>query len=428
MGHPSLPGQAILRSNVLRKIAVIILVAIGVSVLALAVWWSASPKPEKLRLTSDQWRDDLHYLVRELPKRHANAFHFTSREAFEKSAAEFDAKLPQLDADESWVGMQQLVSLVGDAHTFLQTPHDSAGFLLDIARFSEEYRVIDVDPAYASLLGARVVKVGHTSVEQAAERCKELFSRDENPPLTDGFVDDCLTTGGQLHGLKITSDRNSALYAVVDDSGKEYTAEVHAGLEGTRSLLRPFKEPPLYMKEPGQNFDCQYLPQAQTLYCNVRSIRDLKPGVREMMALIQQRHPAKLAIDLRWDRGGDYTEGEKYMIRPIRDLPGLNARGHLFVLIGANTFSAAMNNAAQFRQQTAAILVGQEIGEKPNSYQESSTMTLPNSHLTVHYSIRFYKFSDGPENAIRPDQEIVPTWADYKAGIDPVLNWVLAYK
>jgi hypothetical protein len=87
-----------------------------------------------------------------------------------------------------------------------------------------------------------------------------------------------------------------------------------------------------------------------------------------------------------------------------------------------------MNNAAQFRQQTAAILVGQEIGEKPNSYQEADSARLPNSHLNLHYSIKFYKFTDGPENAIRPDQEIIPTWDDYKAGVDPVLNWVLAYK
>jgi hypothetical protein len=31
------------------------------------------------------------------------------------------------------------------------------------------------------------------------------------------------------------------------------------------------------------------------------------------------------------------------------------------------------------------------------------------------------------ENIIRPDQEIVPTWAEHKAGRDPVLEWVLKY-
>jgi hypothetical protein len=119
--------------------------------------------------------------------------------------------------------------------------------------------------------------------------------------------------------------------------------------------------------------------------------------------------------------------GEEYLIRPIRKLQSINRKGHLFVLIGADTFSAAMNNAAQFRTQTAALLVGEEIGEKPNSYQEARAMTLPNSHLTVRYSVKYYQFATSADNAIRPDQEIVPTWADYQAGRDPVLEWVLKY-
>jgi hypothetical protein len=409
-----------------------LLIVLGVAVLSaagLGVWWfSRPPAPQRLHLTTDQWRADLRFLVRELPKRHANAFHFTSQAAFEKAAADLDAKLPQLNADETWIGMQRLVSLIGDAHTYLQTPHDAAGFALDIARFGDEYRVVDADPAYAGMLGTRVLKIGNATVEQAASSCKELFSRDENPPLSDTFIADCLTTGAALHGLGITVDRNSATYTVRDDSGKEFTAEVHAEIGSAAKLVNSYKDPPLYLKDSDNKFDCQYLEQGQTLYCNVRAIRERKPGVAEMMKLIEQHHPARLAIDLRRNRGGDYTEGESEMIHPIRDLPSINSRGHLFVLIGPDTFSAAMNNAAQFRQQTAAILVGQEIGEKPNSYQEADSTMLPNSHLTLHYSIKYYKFVDGSENAIRPDQEIIPTWDEYKAGIDRVLDWVPAYK
>jgi hypothetical protein len=84
-----------------------------------------------------------------------------------------------------------------------------------------------------------------------------------------------------------------------------------------------------------------------------------------------------------------------------------------------------MSNAAHFRQRTAATLVGLPIGEKPNSYQELKTIRLPNSHLTLCYSVRFYKFVDAGENMIRPDREIETSWADFKAGRDPVLQWVL---
>jgi hypothetical protein len=84
-----------------------------------------------------------------------------------------------------------------------------------------------------------------------------------------------------------------------------------------------------------------------------------------------------------------------------------------------------MANAAHFRKRTKAILVGQPIGEKPNSYQEAREMVLPNSRWVARYSVRFYRFVRGEENLIRPDREIAETWADFQAGRDPVMNSVL---
>ena len=244
--------------------------------------------------------------------------------------------------------------------------------------------------------------------------------------MSDSFVNNALTTGATLHGLGIIPDRNTAHYTLVDDGGHEFSVDVHWPGTGT-PLVRAFKDLPLYRQKPEQRFACTYLADALTLYCNVRAIRDLSAPADEMLKILRQHSPEKLVIDLRQNRGGDYTLGEKYLVHPIRDLPSINRKGHLFVLIGADTFSAAMNNATQFRAQTAALLVGREIGEKPNSYQEPRSMTLPNSHLTVRYSTRFYRFIDGSDNAIHPDQEIVPTWSDYKSGVDPVLAWVLKY-
>jgi hypothetical protein len=54
-------------------------------------------------------------------------------------------------------------------------------------------------------------------------------------------------------------------------------------------------------------------------------------------------------------------------------------------------------------------------------------VTLPNSHLTVNYSVRFYKFVESGENVIRPDREIITSWQEFKTGRDPVLEWVLKY-
>ncbi len=82
-----------------------------------------------------------------------------------------------------------------------------------------------------------------------------------------------------------------------------------------------------------------------------------------MFDVLKREQPDKLVIDLR-NSGGDYNVGLKYLIEPLRKESKINRRGHLFVLIGADTFSAAMSNAAQFRAMTNAMLVGQPIGER----------------------------------------------------------------
>src|SRR6185436_11458074 len=98
----------------------------------------------------------------------------------------------------------------------------------------------------------------------------------------------------------------------------------------------------------------------------------------------------------------------------------------LFVIVGRRTFSAALANAVDFRKETHAILVGEPIGERPNSYSENDEMTLPNSKLVVSYSTRYYQFLEQDAPAVMPDVRIDPSWADFKAGRDAVLDWVVA--
>ncbi len=68
-------------------------------------------------------------------------------------------------------------------------------------------------------------------------------------------------------------------------------------------------------------------------------------------------------------------------MEPLRKLPEVNARGHLFVLIGTDTFSAGTYNAAQSHSHNAAVLVGETIGERPNSCQEADQFLLPPSRI-----------------------------------------------
>ena len=84
-----------------KSILIGILAALAVTGVLVSLWITLGQKPENLELSTQQWREDLQFLARELPKRHANAFHFTPRERFEKAVADLDSELEYADSDKA---------------------------------------------------------------------------------------------------------------------------------------------------------------------------------------------------------------------------------------------------------------------------------------------------------------------------------------
>ncbi len=96
------------------------------------------------KLTAAQWRADLQFFARELPKKHANAFHHISRERFEAEVAGLDGRLERLDADEIYAGLERIACLIGDGHTYVRFPDDTADMPLQFGQFGGEFRVTHV--------------------------------------------------------------------------------------------------------------------------------------------------------------------------------------------------------------------------------------------------------------------------------------------
>ncbi len=385
-----------------------------------------------LKLTAEQWREDLRYFATELPKVHANSFFHLSREAFESAVATADNELQHADGDEAYVAIDRIANAVGDGHTFVVWPDDLAHAPINIRFFDGEYRIVATAPGNERLLGTRIVKVGDVPIEQVIDRLRQLTPAAETKTLGDIRIEDFLAIGMLLHGIGIIPNRENITYTVADDKGSEFTAVLH-GMSMDDAMMAPtvkaFRQPgPLYLQNGDRGLWCNFLSQTQLLYCSFRTYENLAENAAQLFSELERRHPKKLAIDLRFNLGGDYTLGQKYLIQPLARLPEINKKGHLFVLISAYTFSAGMSNAAQFKSATNCILVGQPIGERPNSYQEAREIRLPNSHLIVRVSTQYYEFLKGSqENVLRPDKEIPRTWKDYNAGRDAPLEWIENY-
>jgi hypothetical protein len=417
--------------RVSTALAATVLLALAATRLA-----SAGPKgdPQPPTLTKEQWRQDLSYFSKQLAKRHKNLYHAVSKEQFERAVAELDAAIPTLQDHEIIVRLHQIAALVGDGHTGVHLPAYFKRYPLALFWFGDDLRVIAASAEYEKAFGARVVKIGAFGLDEVQARVNRCFpsAENENAWYVLGTGPGFLVIPEVLHALGVVPDLGKASFTFEDESGTPFTLEIApvtvAVVNGvpTMRLSSAAKGDPLYRQKPGEKLWSTYLPDSKTVYANFRGYDGLGANAKALFRLVDANPTSRLVIDMRQNGGGDFFEGRKHLIREVKERPAINTKGHLFVIVGRRTFSAALANAIDFRKDTNAILVGEPIGERPNSYSENDEMTLPNSKLVVSYSTRYYEFLDEDVPAVIPDKRIDPSWTDFRAGRDPVLEWILS--
>ena len=137
------------------------------------------------------------------------------------------------------------------------------------------------------------------------------------------------------------------------------------------------------------------------------------------LSSIKENSPKRLVIDVRQNRGGDFTRVRGRLLPGLKQNSWLLKPGALFIITGRATQSAAVVNTIDFRKEMKALVVGEPTGGRPNGYSEDSEFKLPNSHFVVRYSTRYYKFQDQDAPAVMPDKLIEPDWQSYQSGTRP---------
>jgi hypothetical protein len=138
------------------------------------------------------------------------------------------------------------------------------------------------------------------------------------------------------------------------------------------------------------------------------------------------RGTGNLVLDLRWNNGGDNTLNAP-LIRHLVGNKRINRKGHLFVITGRLTFSAAMNCAMDLEKNTAAIFAGEPTGSSPNQYGDATTIVLPRSKIGVRVSTRYWE-DGGPADHrpwISPSIPVELSSRDSLDNRDPVLEAIL---
>ncbi|MBV9774990.1 MAG: tetratricopeptide repeat protein [Gemmatimonadetes bacterium] len=417
---------------------------------------------QKRALTDAQWREDLRTLARELPKQHRSAFDplrsHTTRERFDSAVARLDGRIPSLTDHEVIVGLASLVAMLGDGHTRLTLPQDTAvsygrehtptappndstlyvhhlPVQLDV--YPEGVFVRAATPEYRELIGARVLEVGRTSADSALEAVRPVVHYDNEM----GFrllAPTYLVIPEVLHAVRVT-DTPERTRLVVRDARGERREVTLAPLP----LFRPahFVEAryvagapvPVSERRLDDWYWLERIPASRALYVQVnrfgsREDESMLAFSRRIAAMVRDSSVDRLVLDLRHNPGGNAGIG-----RPLLEaLAGsaVDRPGRLFVLTGRETFSAAQLFVNDLEHLTYAMFVGEPTGSAPSAFGDSRKFRLPNSGLTVRASIIYWRSSDGDEKRpwTEPHLPVQRTAADQFANRDPVLDSALAFR
>lgn len=326
--------------------------------------------------------------------------------------------------------LMRIVASAHVAHNSVITPV-SMGFEnalpVKFRWFSDGMIVWLASPAYQQVVGMRVVKIGSMTPENL-EKAVAPFISFENGQWLRWNAPDLMRLRPFLDALHLL-DSDGCITLTLDRPGEPpfplklaFSDRPQAWIGVFSALRTPF---PMGFREPNQEYWYRYLADSQTVYINYRSCSDdpklpFKSFLRSMMADLDAKPVRRMVIDLRSNGGGD-----PHVMYPLFQA----LRGHkqwkdnIVVLIGPETFSAAMLDAIALKLDFHATLVGEPTGGKPAFYGWPDFFTLPNSKVIIRFT-RHYdpvaKGVDGP--ALFPDIHAPMSSADLFAGRDPALD------
>ncbi|MCG7504733.1 peptidase S41 [Mesorhizobium retamae] len=438
--------------------ASVILLSTAMALLPLPTW------AQGLGLTPEQMREDL-VVLRDTWLPRDKSFDDAERRDFDRVVEAAFSNADAMSAADFALAVQKAAATSGNGHSTAAIGAALRTLPIRAWWFADGLYVVSTDEAHRDLLGARIIKLGELSSEEALVRVTPFISGTGTRVryLSAAF----LTSPDVLRAIGASTDDNVTLAISKDGNTNDITlapASSRApGDEGqptkrVYSILVPdaqdnpnrwphvldtiAERSPTYAART--DVEQRWLdPDQRVLYLRSNSINGLgetplQLKLGEILAKsVVAKHPRAVVIDLRFNNGGDFFN----TILFSQALPKLMPRdGRIMVLVGRATFSAALVTAAMLKgaSQGNVMLIGEPMGDAGHFWAEGDDVKLPNSGIEVHYSDAFQDYETGCEDpdkcywptvafgprgiSLKPDILIDPTFADYAAGRDPVLE------
>jgi tetratricopeptide (TPR) repeat protein len=387
----------------------------------------------------DVWRYDLWLLNREVSRIHYNAFTKFTKAEQDAWVKKLHDDIPKMTDHQIQVAFMKYMRRVNDGHSRIRLPRPPGPAVLpiEIFWFEEGMYVISADPTLKDLLGAKVLKVSGKPVEDLAATFNEIAPQDNSQGLraiSPGYI----VIPAVLNGLGLIPDKDEVDLTILDASGSTRTVVIKGVVNPDKTKWvthHDYKatESPLYTKHLDKPYWFEPLPDQKAVYMQYNAVRndpkeDTQHFADRLFDYIEKNDVDKLIVDVRWNGGGNSFLNIP-LVNGIIGCKKIQAHGHLFVITGRNTFSAAQNFTTDIGRACDPIYVGEPTGSSPNFVGETVAFSLPYSKMEGSISDLYWQRSWPMDHRtwIAPDLPAAPSFEVYKANRDQAMEAIEAY-
>src|SRR5688572_1703773 len=399
---------------------------------------------------NEGWLYDLDMLQWEVKRKAIHSSPTQDLPAFHESMAKLRKNIPGLNDTQVIVELMKMLRWVGDGHSNIFLPVSRPEFKqtlpVQFYLFEEGLYIISSDPKYKELLGSQVLQFENKNINEVINALEPLMGRDNTmnillrlPYLMRHPI--LLKTLGLIAGtnqikLKIKNLKGEEkIVSVIADTTQPDIWNIQPNPKEWISFPETLQDSmPLYLKNNDKVFWFDYSPVNKIIYAQVNRIRNtpeetLAGFAVKLSKFINENDIEKLVVDLRGNNGGNTFSGWAFVNELLHNNK-INKKGHLFVIIGRRTFSAAQNTATYFERLTNAIFVGEPTGSRPNFVGDEAPVKLPYSHIELNISGVLWQSSWGVDKRIwiAPLLYTPPTFEAFKANRDMSMEAVMNYK
>lgn len=377
--------------------------------------------------TKDNLIADIEEYKKVITELHVQPFDHIRRDSFVNHLESLKKDAVKYDIDELYLRLMQINAELQDEHTFIFFSHINA-FKYKCYWFDEGVYITETTAENAPYLFSKIIAVNNIPIEGVIDRIGSIIS-DKNSASFKAYIPDYIFEPYALHGIGISAS-DTIMYTVVTTKNDTVTFSTSVNDTKNSQKILNRDDPDFLRNKKDGNYWYEYLNGCNAIYFKYSlahndTLYPFKAMLHYLMGDILTKKPDKLIIDLRDNTGGSISMLSR-LIGVLKE-SDIQKKNGIYVLVGRETFSAAVLNAITCKKILNAQIVGEETAGSVSHYGLPKFVFLPNTGLKMMYSTKFVPAEVNYQGSLQPDVIIKEKLSDYMLGVDAALQYSLSH-